>query len=316
MINILCTTKCSVTFIKVLTILLFPTCALSQVTQTPSTGFDPFTEKVLVAIVTAILTLIVGYILFQLKERREPRKRLSYDLKTRHGLVAIEESIARYISLTYKGRSADKLTYVRCDIKNTGNTVIKAEFLRFEFSEGSQILDAYTEPLPPREYGVSEIAEPSLKPHERRYQIQHLEKQQQVGFRFVLSDTPEPEPRIVPFNEDGDVEVTAASISRAADDRQRIEHFIYLFVLSLIISQVFSLLPAFLGIALSFMYGILGIAMLMLLKPFSRAVAMAIVNFGRPQQPEISISQLKQEKGASLSIAAGHGYAHVSSNPE
>ncbi len=235
----------------------------------------------------------------------------SYDLETRHSLVTVEENIARNVSLMYKGFSTDKLAYVRCDVKNTGNSVIKSEYLPFEFADGSRIIDAYTEPSPPKEYGVSEVEDAGLRQHERRYLISHLEKQQQVGFRFVLTDVTEPEPKIIPFNEEGDVEVTVTSISRAANDQRLIEQFVYLFVLSLIIQPIFGFLPGFLGdIALVLVHIIFGVAMLPLLKAVSRAVAGAIVAWGRPKQEGVSIANLYQHENASLSIS-GKGDAVV-----
>jgi hypothetical protein len=297
-----CSIVCSLVY------LLSPIYALAQTATASTAGIDPFTEKVLIAAVSAVLSLLSGYVLFQIKVRRTPRKRLSYDLETRHGLVTIEESVARNVSLTYKGRPADQLTYVRCDIKNTGNTVVKSEFLRFEFAEGAQILDAYTEPLPPKEYGVSEVSEPDLQPHERRYQIKHLEKLQHVAFRFVVSGAKEVEPKIIPFNEEGDVEVSAASISRASDDRQHVEQFVYLLVLFVILPPMFRFFPEFLNdIAAGLVYVILVLAMLPLVKSFSRAVANAIAALTRPEQSTVSISQLEQKEGAKISINTGPG---------
>lgn len=291
---------------------LMHSCVQAQTNSSTSIGLDPLTEKTLIAVVSAVLSLITGYILLQLKERREPKKRLSYDLEMRHGLIAVEESISRNVSLNYKGQPADKLTYVRCDIKNTGNSVVKAEFIRFEFGHGSRILDAYMDPPPPREYGVSEVSDGDVIQHERRYRISHLEKQQKVGFRFVLSDAPETEPTIIPFNDEGDVEVAAASITRAADDRRLVEQFMYLFILSLIVPPVFRLLPGILRDgALVLVYGILAVAMLPLLRPVSRSIAGAIAALGRAPEPTVSIGHLNQQPGSALSIASGRSVANA-----
>ena len=144
-------------------IAVLPPSALAQPAQASAPTLDPMTEKVLIAIVSAVLSLFTGYILFQLKERREPKKRLSYDLEIRHGLLGVEENIARYVSLTYKGHPADQITYVRCDVQNTGNTVIKEQYLHFDFGERTQVLDSYTDPIPPKEFGVAETLEPALQ---------------------------------------------------------------------------------------------------------------------------------------------------------
>jgi hypothetical protein len=114
----------------------------AQTPQQQAPTLDPLTEKFLIALASAILSLLTGYILFQVKESREPKKRLSYDMDIRHGLLGVEEQIAKHLSVSYKGQAAENITYVRCDIKNTGNTLIKDQFLRFDFGDNIQILDA------------------------------------------------------------------------------------------------------------------------------------------------------------------------------
>ena len=285
--------------------------ASAQTREIQQVQLDPLKEKILIALVSAALSLITGYILLQLKERREPRKRLSYDLEIRPGFVTVEEGAADNISITYKGQPAGDLSYIRFNIRNTGTKVVKNEFLRFEFSNGSQILDAYTEPKPPSEYGVSDIRDPDLDSNQRKYCISHLEKNQDVGFRFIVEGTLDPEPKVFPFNEEGDVEVTAASISRAMDEGRIAASFIQLFLLSIILPPMLIFLPSpFLGIAQSITYLIIGMSMLPLLIPFSRVISAAIINLAQPTRPSIAIENLHQEQGAGISIA-GTGDARL-----
>jgi TRAP-type C4-dicarboxylate transport system permease small subunit len=285
--------------------------AFAQASQVQQAQLDPLSEKIPIALVSAALSLITGYILLQVKERREPRKRLSYDLEIRPGFVTAEEGVADKISITYNGQPAENLSYIRFNIRNTGTKVVKNEFLRFEFSAGSQILDAYTEPTPPSEYGVSEITAPLLDPNQRKYCVSHLEKTQAVGFRFILAGKSDPDPKLFPFNEEGDVEVTAASVSRAADDGRIAVSFIQLFLLSLIVPPMLTFLPyPFLGIAQSIAYMIIGIGMLPLLIPFSRVLSATIINLAQPRRPSIAIENLHQERGAGISIA-GTGDARL-----
>ena len=284
---------------------------LFQARQIQQVQLDPLKEKILIALVSAALSLINGYILLQLKERREPKKRLSYDLGIRPGFVTAEEGVADNISITYKGQPAGNLSYIRFNIRNTGTKVVKNEFLRFVFANGSQILDAYTEPKPPSEYGVSEIRDPVLDSNQRKYCISHLEKNQDVGFRFIVEGTSDPEPKLFPFNEEGDVEVTTASISRAADEGRIAASFIQLFFLSVIVPPMFVFLPfPFLGIVQSVTYLIIGISMLPLFIPFSRVISAAIINLAQPTRPTIAIENLHQEQGAGISIA-GTGDARL-----
>jgi len=266
-----------------------------------------FSDKVKIAIVSALLSLLGGYILLLLKERREPKKRLSYNLEVRRGLLGVEESIARFVQLTYKGCASSNLTYIRCDVKNTGKSVVKDQYLRFQFDESSNILDYYTDPLPPKEFGVAEAPDSDQLAYEKRFKIEHLEKEQQVNFRFVINGPPEREVKIFPYNAEGDVEVTAASISRAADDRKSAELFVFFFILTEILPPLFRWLPSFLADAtISILYAFLGVAIFPFIKPFARIVSTALVTFARStNSPELSVSHVVQEKGAVFNIVTG-----------
>jgi len=279
----------------------------AQTPQPQNPTFDPLTEKFLIAGASAILSLLTGYILFQIKENREPKKRLSYDVEVRRGLLGVEEQIAKHLSVSYKGRAAENITYVRCDIKNSGNTLIKDQFLRFDFGAEAQILDAYTDPTPPAEYSVAQVPDVEERTFQRRFKIGHLEKRQDVGLRFVLSGTIQQEIKIIPFNEEGDVEVTPGSISRAADDRKLIQRFILLYVLLSLLPPVFRWLPGFFrDFATSALYVLLVGAMIPLLLPFARVVASIMINLGQqPDKNAVSISGLHQEKESTLNIVVG-----------
>jgi hypothetical protein len=279
----------------------------AQTPQQPTPTFDPLTEKFLIAGASAILSLLTGYILFQIKESREPKKRLSYDVEARRGLLGVEEQIAKDLSVSYKGRAAENITYVRCDVKNSGNTLIKDQFLRFDFGTEAQILDAYTDPAPPVEYGVAEVPDVEERTFQRRFKIGHLERRQDVGLRFVLSGTIQQEIKIIPFNEEGDVEVTPGSISRAADDRKLVQRFILLYVLLSLLPPVFRWLPGlFREFATSALYVLLVGAMVPLLLPFARVVASIMINLSQqPDKNAVSISGLHQEKESTLNIVIG-----------
>jgi hypothetical protein len=280
--------------------------ASAQAPQQPGPAIDPLTEKILVAGASAILSLLTGYILYVVKESREPKKRLSYDLEVRHGLLGVEEQIAKDLSVSYKGRAAENITYVRCDVRNSGNTLIKDQFLRFDFGAQAQILDAYTDPVPPIEYDVEETDDLENVGSQRRYKIGHLEKRQDVGLRFVLSGTVQQEIIIIPFNEQGDVEVIPGSISRAADDRRLVERFIMFYILLILLPPLFRWIPGNLrDFALTALYILLVGAMVPLLLPFTRVVASAIIALGRRDKDAVSISGLHQEQDSTLNIVVG-----------
>lgn len=279
--------------------------ALAQTGGAPQPLFNPLTEKIVIALVSATLSLITGYVLYQVKERREPKKRVSYDLKTRRGLVAAEDSIARHLAVTYKGLPAEKITFVACDVKNSGNTVTKDQYLRFDFGEGTRILDLYAEPIPPREYGFEFVESSPPLEHEKRVKIQHLEKQQNIGLRFVLSEAADSETKIYPYNDAGDVEVIPGSVSRAADDRRQTEQFLFIFILLSTVPTFFYRLPSFLEYSGGVAQLILVLALLPLVRPFARTLAQALSTAGRPALPSIEIREISQGSQAELKIFTG-----------
>jgi hypothetical protein len=92
--------------------------------------------KIAIAGISAFLSLLTGYILYYLKDRKEERKRLSYDVEFKKGMLGIEERLSKDLNVTYKGRSAENITYVRCEILNSGTSIVRKQRLRFEFTHG------------------------------------------------------------------------------------------------------------------------------------------------------------------------------------
>jgi len=231
------------------------------------------------------------------------KKQLSYDMEVRRGLLGVEEQIATCVSVSYKGRAAENITYVRCDIRNSGNSLVKDQFLRFDFGADAQILDAYTDPAPPIEYGVIETPDAEQSMFQRRFKIGHLEKRQEVGLRFVLSGSQQ-EIKIIPFNAEGGVEVIPGSISRAADDRKLVQRFILLYLVLQFLPAVFRWVPGiFHDFTISVLYLIVFAAMLPLLQPFARVLASTVISLGQPEDKNaVTISGLHQEKESSLNI--------------
>lgn len=132
-------------------------------------------------------------------------------------------------------------------MKNTGNTVIKNQFVRFEFPKETEILDTFFEPSPPKEFGVTELHDAELERSEVKIKIAHLEKQQHVGIRFVIDGSAGEQLKILPFNPEGDVDFAAASIARARDEKNTLERFLLVAALYLLIPPVLFLIPSDIG---------------------------------------------------------------------
>jgi hypothetical protein len=247
-------------------------------------------EKILIAIASGALSFLSGYILLELKERRTPKKRLSYDLTVKKGLVIVDDEISDDISLYYKGKSAGKLSYVRVDIKNTGSTVVKNEFIRFSFNDDSKILNIFHDPIPPPEIGISEIGD---EPNNHRYKISHIERQQCVSFCFIVESPGEVLPEMHPFNEEGDVEFTASSIAKEADEQTKLERFIYFSILWVFISVWASVMPGG-EIFFTFFFAIFSFSAMPLIRPVARIIAATLLSMGQSGHPTLNIENDKE----------------------
>ena len=263
-------------------------------------------EKVVIAFISSILSLITGYILLQVKRRWDARKRLSYDLEIRD-VLGIDKVVAEHIKVTYKGQPSENITFVSCALHNTGNTVVKNQELTFDFGKKVKVLDANLNPTPRREIGVQEVFDDSLGVQEKKFSIKHLEKGQGVNFNFVISGTISGSVHVYPYNEAGDVEVLSGSVSKAQDDSKSLERFIIIFVLFLAIPPIFNTFPGeFSDLASSFAHLLLAAAMVPFLAASARVVSLALKELGHPDTPSLSIGQIYQdEESAAVNIVLG-----------
>lgn len=263
-------------------------------------------EKLIIAAVSAVLSLLGGYILLQMKERREAQKRLSYDLAVRY-VLGVDDVIAKDIDITYKNRPASQIIFVSCDVQNIGNRVVKEQFLRFAFGESGTVLDSYLDPQPPREFGVAEVADDGLPAHERKFVIKHLERDQRVGFRFIVSGIIESDVKVYPHNESGDVEVLLGTVRKTRDDRATFEKFIVFFLIGSIVPPIFYQIPDEIGDLAGFLVSsLIALVLLPLLRPTARVIASGIANLGRGTGAQtVTFNDLHQEQSSELTIAIG-----------
>jgi hypothetical protein len=206
-----------------------------------------FWTKIAIAVVSAALAFISSFILAQLKRHQEPRKQLSYSLTTLGGVVQVDEAISDRIKVLYRDREVKDLHQVRCKLENTGNTVIKSQYVRFEFPTEAAILDCYFEPQPPREFGVRELTEEGIGINERRFILSHLERDSAVAVRFVVMGPGSVQPKLHPFNESGDVEFVPRELAIEANDLEILTYFVRLWLLFLIVPPLLYAIPSELG---------------------------------------------------------------------
>jgi hypothetical protein len=254
--------------------------------------------KVAIAVISATLSLFVGYILLYLKERREPTKRISYNTEAKKGMLGIEERLAQDLSVLYKGKSATNIYYVRCELLNTGSSIVRDQQVRFEFPAGTEVLDWSVDPKPPKELGLNSANVNDDGPNEKTFTFKHMEKTQKVIFHFVVVGDSPGEVRVYGYNAEDDVQVVAGEIGAATDDRRILERFLFIYLMTIFIPPILSHLRFFgivtmtVDLAVALFYAIAAIAVFPILPDVARIVSRLIAS-AKPTSTSISVGHLE-----------------------
>ncbi|WP_414568991.1 hypothetical protein [Nostoc sp. CCY 9925] len=278
-------------------------CSISQITYaqtassstTPANAFldKPFLQNVAIAVLSAILAFLSGYALASISKKSGSGKKLSYNLNIETGLVNVEKNVKQRVKVLYEGQEVVNLSNIKVDIENTGNSVIKLEEIRFEFLQGTQILDFYFEPEPEFEMKVEKITDSSIREFERKCRIGHIERGQKLGVRFVVTNDSEIQIKLHSYNENGDVEFASKTTTKTLSEREQVAKFLSLLVMYFIIPPVFSLFSV--SILSESVAGLVRLVLLLALfrfiVPFSEVVAELIskwVNFEEKDKQYLS----------------------------
>lgn len=255
-----------------------------------STDFwEKFVYSIFGAVLTLIVTIISNYANERHKLKHRVRKQLSYDISTKKDLVEIEKDIRDKVKVLYNGELINNLYYVSCDIENSGNAVIKNQYIRFEFPTETKIIDPFFDPLPEREIGLQEERCPELNTYELRYKIGHLERGQLVGYRFILtSNNPTVEPKLHPFNEDGDVILVPKSKSKSYEEKNDITSFITLYLYLLIIPSTLLIFGSVGDFAANIVRLIILIYIYPYIKPFAKAIAELVSKINESERTSVN----------------------------
>jgi hypothetical protein len=275
-----------------------------------------------VAVVAAILGFVGGYILQEVQRRREPRKRVTYELSTRTVLPEKRDRQASDVQVLYKGQPAKQVLFATCEVRNTGNTVVKGQLLRFAFGSSARVLEGKAEPEPPREWGVRTLTAVPGAPSEIQFEIGQLEKRQAVTFEFVVTDSSPEDVQLIPHNPAGDVEVLSRNAARASDDTKLVSAFVVRLLLFMILPGILrGMFTSSNGPPRETSIALLRLALaayvVPVVMPFARVLAEALVRLGEPAEPTYSvrIDSVEQANSSDLSVLVGTGTLHRTSYP-
>jgi hypothetical protein len=293
------------------TMLIVSTQSLAQVPTPTASSNNTFFDKTLlqnfaVAIVSAILAFLSGYALSGLSRKQGSGKRISYNLSLEKGLVTVEKNVKDKVKVLYEGQEVDNLYHVKCDIENTGTTVVKSQYIRFEFPKGTDILDFSFDPVPEPEMKIEKISEAGLSPQEIKCRIGQIEREQRIGFRFTVTNSLDVELKLHPFNDSGDVEFSPRAVTKLANEQELITKFLTLYLMNILIPGIFNIIPNPLSDLIG---GLVRLVLLIylypLIVPFSQAVAKIISKWSseNANKPIPTILQIeKVEAGGTVNV--------------
>ena len=192
-------------------------------------------NKLLLAVFTAACGFFFALITERIKSRKALRKQLSWDVRVDDRLLQVQAGdSAKRVSVFYGGVKVQNLKQVLVSFENTGNSVIKNQYLRFRFPDESKVLEVALDPEPEPELGVAEVEDGKSSGLELRYLIAHLEVGQSVTYRIVSDGG-----RwlnwsgVYPFNEEGGVELQRRDAARAREDEEEVAPFVRSWVMLL-----------------------------------------------------------------------------------
>lgn len=209
---------------KVITILvtIFPLLLFGQDKQSKLWYENEFTTEALKILTTGIITFIVSYVIFRLEKQKKEKKQISYDLEIKNGLLEIDESIKQNVEISYKNHPSIDLTMVTVSIQNTGDLIIKDQQIRFTFNDSNKVVDTFFEPNVQPELFLTELK--SNNTFEKKYNIGHFEKSQSITYRFIVEGD-NVDVKLIPFNQEGNVEFNNRSINKEKDEKSTLQNF-------------------------------------------------------------------------------------------
>lgn len=201
-------------------------------------------SKIVFLLIAALIGFISSYSLDKIKRHREPRRRISYDLALGTGMASVPTELTEKVAVTFGGQRIEgQLFEVRARVSNSGNQVVKNQFLRFSFPVGSTILDTYLINEVRPEFGIEEAPLENQNARDHRWLLGHLEKGEFAEFGMLVAAREAAPPEVIGHNEEGGVELKSVAAAAREDDATHVEPFLYYTALSIFVPPIVSALP-------------------------------------------------------------------------
>jgi hypothetical protein len=186
------------------------------------------TGKFLIPLAAAGLGFLANLLLDSLRRRREPRRQLAYSwVETPITLPIRDDAVAPRLQLTYAGRAVSELHTVTYQIRNSGNLLLKEQYLRFEFADGLRILDSgFVRPPAPELQSEAHVTSPVVLPQPAtalgHFKLGHLNPRDEVVLFLLVEGQPYEAPNVHLYNAESEVEIVETSVQQVRAERERI----------------------------------------------------------------------------------------------
>jgi hypothetical protein len=220
--------------------------ALSQQVAKEASAQINLLNVIITALIGGIIGFSSNFAMERYKKSKEPTRRISYSSKISPGIVGeIEEDFKEKVSVLYKGHPVKNSSRAFFGLKNTGNKQIKNQEIRFEFTEGSEIIDTLLEPRNiPVEMDLQEIKLPGLGKNEIKYVVGTIKPGEEIGFQFIVQNNEHKSLFIKHHtkNEEDVIFITKESSARH-NDMDKVVNFLelssFVFIVLPLFSQIF-----------------------------------------------------------------------------
>lgn len=272
-----------------------------------------FTSKVVLLVIGAAVGFVFSLLSDRLKARREPKKRISYDMSVGATLASVPHDLAEKVTVLFSGAAVEGQLYeVTCRIENTGNQVVKQQFLRFSFPSGVTVLDAFLAGDPPQEIGVGDAPLEIATPGDHRWIVAHLERGQTVEFGLLVCGPTAVQPTLHGYNAEGGVELIPRAISAVDDDASHVRPLVIILLLGWMLPSL--PFPGFNDLASQGFRLALLVLAVPHLQPVGRLIGRRAAQWGADPIPaDLSISDIRTERlfvatrGGSIAINPDQG---------
>jgi hypothetical protein len=191
------------------------------------------TAKFLIPLAAAGLGFLANLLLDSLRRRREARRQLAYScVETPIALPVRDDAVAPQLQLTYAGRPVSELHTVTYQIRNSGNLLLKDQYLRFEFSDRLRILDSgFVSPPAPELQAEAHVTNPVVvlpKPATAlgHFKLGHLNPRDEVALFLLVEGQPYEAPVVHLYNPESEVEIVETSVQQVRAERERLASLI------------------------------------------------------------------------------------------